>query len=65
MNIQAKGTPGKEEYPVDFFQRTVVEKRVFTPSFYLFPIPQSCLLYTSLRSIMMKVRMKWLPVVKL
>ena len=43
MNIQAKGTPGKEEYPVDFFQRTVVEKRVFTPSFYLFPIPQSAI----------------------
>ena len=43
MNIQAKGTPGKEEYPEDFFQRTVVEKRVFTPSFYLFPIPQSAI----------------------
>ena len=43
MNIQAKGTPGKEEYPEDFFQRTVIEKRVFTPSFYLFPIPQSAI----------------------
>ena len=43
MNIQAKGTPGKEEYPNEFFQRTVVEKRVFTPSFYLFPIPQSAI----------------------
>lgn len=43
MNIQAKGTPGKEEYPNEFFQRTVVEKRVFTPGFYLFPIPQSAI----------------------
>lgn len=43
MNIQAKGTPGKEEYPDAFFQRTVIEKRVFTPSFYLFPIPQSAI----------------------
>ena len=43
MNIQAKGTPGKEEYPEDFFQRTVIEKRVFTLSFYLFPIPQSAI----------------------
>jgi len=43
MNIQAKGTPGKEEYPEDFFQRTVIEKRVFTSSFYLFPIPQSAI----------------------
>ena len=34
---------GKEEYPEDFFQRTVIEKRVFTPSFYLFPIPQSAI----------------------
>ena len=43
MNIQATGTPGKEEYPDAFFQRTVIEKRVFTPSFYLFPIPQSAI----------------------
>lgn len=43
MNIQAKGTPGTEVYPEGFFQRTVIEKRVFTPSFYLFPIPQSAI----------------------
>lgn len=44
MNIQAKGTPGKENgYPDEFFRRTVVERRVFTPSFYLFPIPQSAI----------------------
>ena len=43
MNIQAKGSPGTETYPEAFFQRTVIEKRVFTPSFYLFPIPQSAI----------------------
>lgn len=43
MNIKAKGKSGTEEYPEDFFQRTVIEKRVFTPSFYLFPIPQSAI----------------------
>lgn len=43
MNIKAKGQPGTETYPEDFFQRTVVEKRVFTDSYYLFPIPQSAI----------------------
>lgn len=43
MNIQAEGVKGSNSYPEEFFQRTVVEKRVFTPSFYLFPIPQSAI----------------------
>lgn len=45
MNIMAKGSDDKkkEEYPDDFFRRTVLERRVFTPSFYLFPIPQSAI----------------------
>lgn len=43
MNIYAVGNSGSNEYPDDFFQRTVLEKRVFTESFYLFPIPQSAI----------------------
>ena len=43
MNIQAVGKINTNSYPVEFYQRTIVEKRVFTPSFYLFPIPQSAI----------------------
>ncbi|AIM39025.1 hypothetical protein KO02_21765 [Sphingobacterium sp. ML3W] len=41
MNIRATGTRGSNNYPAEFFKRTVIEKRVFTPSYYLYPIPQS------------------------
>lgn len=41
MNIQADGKPGSNTYPTEFFKRTVFEKRVYTKSFGLFPIPQS------------------------
>lgn len=43
MNIQATGNPGSNTYPDDFFRRTVLERRVFTESFYLYPIPQSAI----------------------
>ena len=41
MNIQASGKSGSNEYPEEFFQRTVFEKRVYNASYNLFPIPQS------------------------
>lgn len=41
MNIDITGQFNSGVYPDGFFQRTVLEKRVFKPSFYLFPIPQS------------------------
>lgn len=41
MNINAEGKSGSNKYPDDFFQRTVVEKRMYNTSFNLFPIPQS------------------------
>ncbi|MEI2273543.1 RagB/SusD family nutrient uptake outer membrane protein [Sphingobacterium sp. ML3W] len=41
MNVKATGTRGSNSYPADFFKRTVLEKRIFTPSYYLYPIPQS------------------------
>lgn len=43
MNIQAEGKRNSESYPEEFFKRTVVEKRVFTPSYYLFPIPSTAI----------------------
>lgn len=43
MNIQAQGKRGSNSYPDNFFQRTVLERRVFTPSFYLYPIPQTAI----------------------
>lgn len=43
MNIKAEGKRGTDTYPEAFFKRTVFEKRVFTPSFYLFPIPQTAI----------------------
>ncbi len=35
--------PTVRSYPAAFFRRTFLETRVFTPSFYLFPIPQSAI----------------------
>lgn len=43
MNIKAEGKRDTQSYPDDFFKRTVLEKRVFTPSFYLYPIPQTAI----------------------
>ncbi len=43
MNVMASGKSGSNSYPDEFFKRTLLEKRVFMPSFYLFPIPQSAI----------------------
>lgn len=43
MNIQIEGKSGTNSYPDGFFKRTLLEKRVFTPSFYLHPIPQTAI----------------------
>lgn len=43
MNIKTEGKRNTESYPEDFFKRTVFETRVFTPSFYLYPIPQTAI----------------------
>lgn len=43
MNIQAIGQRNSNSYPDDFFKRTVFERRVFAPSFYLYPIPQTAI----------------------
>lgn len=40
MNIDAEKAGGGEIFPDDYFRRTELEKRIFLPSFYLYPIPQ-------------------------
>lgn len=43
MNISVQGRNNSGVFPDSYFERTLLETRVFNPSFYLYPIPQTAI----------------------